>query len=334
MEHVEQYAAVSSPLVFRLKSVTPMFMAGAHNVLKRDIRDSAGNIVRTIPEDYHPELRTPSIRGVLRYWFRACQGSFLFNDISELQKREHIIFGSTTAGSPFNLSVEILAQPKERLPMLIHGERDKIRVEALRQVEFNMKVAPRLGQAFERDLLKIAVTLLAEFGGMGKRSRRGFGSLQLIDGHPMPDSGEKLRQRLHKLCKELFSGLAQTPFANYPSHPVMHPDHCKIMVGVQPFKSYREAMQVFWDQIRAHRRFQNVLIQDNPVLGTSDPRFAAPIQLHISRTEDGYHPVVIAFRTDHQPNGSPLNWSLAANVIDQIAGNCQGKYVLGGGTQW
>ncbi|MEM4203918.1 MAG: type III-B CRISPR module RAMP protein Cmr1, partial [Candidatus Methanomethylicaceae archaeon] len=68
-------------------TVTPVFLAGA------DPRTSV-------------ELRSPSFRGALRFWFRALLGGVLGDNPEEIFKREREVFGSTDYGSPVIVRVQ------------------------------------------------------------------------------------------------------------------------------------------------------------------------------------------------------------------------------------
>ena len=59
-------------IIFECETITPMFLSGADG--------------RT------PELRAPSIKGALRFWWRAMNGHLPLN---ELRKEEAKIFGGT-----------------------------------------------------------------------------------------------------------------------------------------------------------------------------------------------------------------------------------------------
>ncbi|MBU1488015.1 type III-B CRISPR module RAMP protein Cmr1, partial [bacterium] len=59
-------------VTFNCKTITPMFLAGA--------------------DKERPELRAPSIKGAMRFWWRAVKG---MDDISKLKEAESKIFGGT-----------------------------------------------------------------------------------------------------------------------------------------------------------------------------------------------------------------------------------------------
>ena len=63
-------------ITFECEVITPMFLAGADGVT--------------------PELRPPSIKGALRFWWRALNGHL---ELSELKRIEGKIFGDTSRRS-------------------------------------------------------------------------------------------------------------------------------------------------------------------------------------------------------------------------------------------
>ncbi len=178
---------------------TPLFMAGAD-------QNSA-------------ELRLPSFKGVLRFWWRALAWPRMEGDLEAIRQEEAWVFGSSDGGQ----SHVILSMAPRRQPgVLRKGAKlmDGARVvgEGSRYLGYGLMHAfsskktgveageltrPCLPQGFgfnvtlllrDRDSwsdqrihgLVDALKALGLFGGMGARSRRGWGSLRLdrivIDG--------------------------------------------------------------------------------------------------------------------------------------------------------
>ena len=71
---------------FTLEAVTPIFMRGA--------------------DQTKAEIRAPSIKGLMRWWFRALAGSYFGDDISGLRKAEEFVFGSTGRRSRIIIEVD------------------------------------------------------------------------------------------------------------------------------------------------------------------------------------------------------------------------------------
>jgi CRISPR-associated protein Cmr1 len=69
-------------IVFECETVTPLFMYGA--------------------DGKTPELRPASIKGLMRFWWRAVNGD---SDIERLKEAENRIFGSTDRKSSFSIKV-------------------------------------------------------------------------------------------------------------------------------------------------------------------------------------------------------------------------------------
>src|SRR2546426_3883093 len=75
-------------VIFTLQTITPLFLAGADQTTA--------------------ELRAPSFRGVMRYWYRALVGGLVGTDTNGLQKvmeAEKAIFGATNIGSAVQIRV-------------------------------------------------------------------------------------------------------------------------------------------------------------------------------------------------------------------------------------
>lgn len=168
---------------FEVEVVTPMFMGSAN------INEA--------------ELRTPSLKGMLRFWWRATCG---IGDIQELKKRESEIFGDTSQKALFSVFIENFGNvqgvlknlPKGSLfevkssrgtftlgiiDYLAYGLRDQRR-DYLRQhypagSKFKVKFMFS-NEGHETEVLN-AFKSLVHLGGLGARSRNGFGCLTLND---------------------------------------------------------------------------------------------------------------------------------------------------------
>jgi CRISPR-associated protein Cmr1 len=64
---------------FKLQVVRPLFLSGARQ--------------------QEAELRPLSIRGALRFWFRAMMGGVVGGDVAKVRKLEAAVWGTETAGS-------------------------------------------------------------------------------------------------------------------------------------------------------------------------------------------------------------------------------------------
>jgi len=70
-----------------LEAITPIFMRGA--------------------DQTKAEIRAPSIKGLMRWWFRALAGNYFGNEIDKLRKAEENVFGSTNQRSKVVIEVNV-----------------------------------------------------------------------------------------------------------------------------------------------------------------------------------------------------------------------------------
>ena len=193
-------------LVVTLKTVTPLFLGGA------EPNESA-------------ELRAPSIKGAMRFWYRTMKGNL---PIDELNKKEAELFGGMGQGqgqSKVQIIVNDRLKPKNgKLPehkIDVSGKSFKINIieylgyglydtrnhSLIRQYipdkeEFTIVIKWKTGTT-PQDICDIKKTLLllCAFGGLGSRNRNGFGCLNVkgkIDDIENCDEKEIL-----KVCKTI-----------------------------------------------------------------------------------------------------------------------------------
>ena len=153
----------------------------------------------------YPEIRAPSVKGLLRYWYRALNPNY--------REDEMIIFGDTNTGiSSFKLQIQGASQNRTcylgRKPQSSHSPectRSFQRLYGLKYLTFPFQrpksareaITPRQGIIFEHvfsstilkshNWEKIRRALIASwwglavFGGIGARSRRGLGSFMIVN---------------------------------------------------------------------------------------------------------------------------------------------------------
>ena len=173
--------------------VTPLFSAGAD------------------PQD--PELRAPSVKGVLRYWWRALAWSRCGGDLDAIRRQEDRLFGSA-AGSRSRVSMHLILSSKldekkagvgqvldvpdtkrvvgEGARYLGYGAMEAFAsskkntkagelTRACLRAPLDFVVRMRGRDLTEADAasLRNALIALGTLGGLGARSRKGYGSTVL-----------------------------------------------------------------------------------------------------------------------------------------------------------
>ncbi len=158
-------------ITFKSRIITPMFIAGADG--------------RT------PELRAPGVKAALRFWWRAINGHF---SIKDLRKKEAEIFGGTDNGGKSNVILRVLDQPEKNdiIAAAPTPHKPRFTKPAIRPgFEFDIKIRVRASNIFSLEDAKFSLedakhlfTLVSFLGGLGSRSRRGFGSfaIEKVDG--------------------------------------------------------------------------------------------------------------------------------------------------------
>lgn len=166
------------------KVITPLFGGGA------------------IPQqpDEVTVIRASEIRGLLRFWWRATRGGQFNGSLDAMRKAEEAIWGSaaggqkagqsqvtlhiiaTSKGQPFQATdgkgrpVKNIGDIKSIYSYVAFPLRDIQGAKVWRDVEFELEV--RFPECYRQDV-EAALWAWETFGGIGARTRRGFGALQL-----------------------------------------------------------------------------------------------------------------------------------------------------------
>jgi CRISPR-associated protein Cmr1 len=247
-----------------LETVTPLFLGGS---------DPRGQ----------PELRAASFRGAMRFWLRALLGGVLGDRPDKIFQCESQVFGSTDHASPVVVRLEPHNLGSDGFNPLPH-----------KQVTFRFN-GFKPGQRFDICLLsrdedtlqqaQKALLLLCYLGGLGRRSRRGFGSLQITDGElalmakTAKELGNALKQRLDAILPSSFAKLSDVP-----RFPILHPDWAQIKVCDEEFSDWEQAIKFVMKRAHQHK---------NPALGFANPRQASPVHVHVTRLSTGKYAIVL-----------------------------------------
>ena len=194
--------------------VTPLFCAGANQ--------------------QRAELRLPSFKGVLRFWWRALAWSRLDGNLDAIREQEDRLFGSAGGGrSRLSMHLAVSAEPEtggvdtvlevagnvvgEGARYLGYGVMDAFGKRAGRLIRpclraplgFTVRMRGR-GLAEEPlNHLRSALLAVGMLGGMGAKSRKGYGSLAIqslrvddVEQWQAPQSVADLRDRIKALRYE------------------------------------------------------------------------------------------------------------------------------------
>jgi CRISPR-associated protein Cmr1 len=313
-----------------LETVTPLFLAGA--------------------DGKTPELRPASFRGAMRFWLRALLGGALGDDVEAVRREESRVFGSTAGASQVVVQTAALhggLQHQERRP-LPHSKR--FRLPAFPEgSKFSLTLATRPDQQLPVQA-SAALLLMLNLGSVGKRSRRGFGSLQAIkvevEGLDLPEDieslleeqpgdGQALVQHLTKavsVARSFVNVNGDSPYKPdaLPDYPILSSDHALVLVCKHAFPSsqpsYEQAMVDFWRRVLRHKDHRD----DRAYGYANGGRRASPFILRLWYTKAGYHLVLTAFRSAPLPAGE-RGWGKVMGLLKACRENWQGEYIFGKG---
>jgi len=251
-----------------LETVSPLFLGGADQRVA--------------------EIRSPSIRGALRFWFRALTGSVVGDgNIQRLRQLEAGVFGDTNRASSLVIRTRPVGRSQpffsslEGISYLFFSVKMKQKRECLPvglQFPLTMMARPTprdAATAFSPDQVMVlglcSLWLLANLGGLGARSRRGAGSLRIVraddelpDGIPgltkvprsVKELGESLSTGLTQLRSTAFmlGGEGSPVVPGIPSQfSILHPAVCHIHVLGKTWPTWEQALDEVGQAYRAFR---------------------------------------------------------------------------------
>jgi len=303
-------------LEFTLRVVSPMFLNGA------DTRQ--------------PEMRAASVRGQLRYWLRAILGAQT-DDLNRIWEREGAVFGSTGQGSTVSVRVFLpQSQPElklKKVPMLPHREGTHAnisRADAIKPNQsFDLQLVTRPGVDIPSDV-SYALQLWSLLGGLGKRSRRMMGAIEIrpkatnMKWYEKPQTPDAFKDTLVKTLNDAVHSPIKMP--EIPPFPVLRPNHSWIIIG-SPANDPKEANQEFFRQLLRNSKFkpqQDVF----GYAGGGKKRRASPVIAQVRKLGDNYYPVITAFRS--QPLEKANYSDILRDFMQAATTHYNGIHVWGG----
>ena len=257
-----------------LEIVTPMFLHGPHNEIL--------------------ELRPPPFKALFRYWWRAIVGE---TNEDVLREREGNLFGNTKKRSPILVRIPpVLSLSTADYPPLPQNP-NFVRNAYLPNGEFNLTLtAPQLSQ-YEK-IAEISFLL----GGVGNRSRRGFGSIRYQQGwsfQNVSDLEQKVYQTLDGIVPRRFHQSGNTIQIDttipVPAYPVI-----KAIYFGQTLRNDVNSLLKRIGQVTSDERANG-----NDAVGSPDPRMASPLIVRVHRIDNEFVPIVTQLNSifpDPKPN--------------------------------
>lgn len=304
-------------ITFGCRVLTPLFLAGADGTERNAV----------------PEFRAPSLKGAMRFWWRAVQAE---EDTDGLKKTEAGIFGGTGKGegkSIFGIRMSgvksLLTGSHRLLPhhsgdvncfcVANHGEQCKKgmkRTAILPGQEFSVEFFyGRPHQVFTPERLKAVFILTSILGGLGKRSRRGFGSFEInaVDGIK-PDREVNL-EYIYELLELLAPGknhMGQNSVVLNGACRGQYPFIREIAIGRQ-YGSAEELLKTIGKASHDHDKDCLGFVGTGKLKGR---RLASPVYVSVISGGGGYRPVITTLNTASEIN---LRGNIAVQQTFKVA---------------
>ncbi len=255
-----------------LETVTPMFLRGSDN--------------ETL------DLRPPAFKALFRYWWRAAVGE---TDVDTLRRTEGDLFGSMKGRSPLSIRIPGSASPPSGEYAPLPHDPDRFRSQAYKPNEnFNLTLTAPVLTEYER-----IATLSFLLGGVGNRSRRGFGSIRYQNWNFQDVNGlqNEVYQALEGISPGRFHvtphGIEVASAVHLPDYPVIR----AIYFG-NTLSNDAEALLLRIGQA-THNHSHNAL-------GSAGPRMASPIHVRIQKVGNQFASIVTQLNSvfpDAPPHG-------------------------------
>ena len=255
-----------------LEIVTPMFLRGSDNQT--------------------PELRPPPFKSLFRYWWRAAVGE---TNVNILRENEGNLFGNTKGRSPLSIRIPGGATPPFGEYAPLPHDPGRFQNQAFSpNGTFNLILTALNLTEYER-IAKLSFLI----GGVGNRSRRGFGSIRYQNWgfQNIDELQDAVYQTLDQISPQRFrqnnGRIEKNPAVNIPQYPVILNIYFGNTLSVDIDTLLRRIGQA------THRYRHNAL-------GGINPRMASPIHIRIQKVNGQFVPIVTQLHSvfpDRNPVG-------------------------------
>jgi len=301
----------------RFNIVTPMFISGA--------------------DQTKAELRVPSIKGALRFWWRALNYE---NDSNKLLDNESAIFGSSKQNvgqSKVKIHLKNVDIVKTRIRKKwnvnewksyigygLSEDQSRDRSGVFREfINQGSKFSLVLYAREKTDSLIDTIKVFSLIGGIGSRSRKGWGSISIIENNMdwnIPDSRDNYKNELKNIigrCR-IHDGL--------PKYSAISSE-TKIVVGPS-FNDPDIAFGDIGEKYRNHLKSLNIENRDGFGLPRkkNKNRRGSPLMIHVHQCDDEFFWVCTFMKSrftdsDDEPHGRGYG------PIEEFLGNIGGDSI-------
>jgi CRISPR-associated protein Cmr1 len=307
-----------------LKTVTPLFLGGA---------------------DQQPELRPASVRGALRFWLRAALGGVIGDaDLDRLHYLEANVFGEMERGSAVVVRLSYSGFSKSEEPLLPHRTGGQAGIVKAVPVGTPFNLILNLRPCAGSQLLEIATwtaLLWLTLGGIGRRSRRGAGSVRIQAVVTVPDEfsddlkrclnaatttatdGQVLANRVGDLlvkARQVFTTFAPTTSllfsSGLPSFSIL-PSNTRVVVWTPPNTDLNNYKTVLMPLMENMSSLASLGSSFGDAFGGINPRRSSPLHVTAHRLEQEWALTLTYLKAEIQcgDNGKPAEVTKFLNSL-------------------
>jgi CRISPR-associated protein Cmr1 len=276
-------------ITYKLKMVTPVYCKGFDN---REV-----------------ELRPASFKGMIRYWYRALNAK---KKLNELHNEENEIFGSTLETSKFAIRIKNINRINKEKNNLdyyyLSPHKKNVRRRMLQSgLSFNLELVFRT--YINEDLIskvKDVFTLSLLLGGIGQRSRRGFGSIEDKDWEF--DNERDLFIKIANILRN-FDRQVEVGDGKYikvvDNHRYYYPVIKEIYIGKHK-TNFEDLLTKIGQATKKDKS-----------LGSIKPRMASPVYVTVVKIKDNYYPLITKLEPNY-PEGIRGNVNVLNKFINEL----------------
>ena len=257
-----------------LETITPMFLRGYDNE--------------------QLELRPPPFKALFRYWWRAAQG---FNIANALRDAEAKLFGSTDRKAPFSIYIPGTVELKEHPYRLLPHKTNMDPVpayDAAQQFDLHLITQDPSVASTYKQIAKLGFLL----GGVGNRSRRGFGSIRDVNWNftDVNNLRQEVLNTLNHVASathfQINGNIIASTLTSFPRYPVIQ----RVYFG----NCINDIDHLLKEVGRATHN------HSHSALGGINPRMASPIHVRIQKVNGKFVPIVTQVNSVF-PGAAPSN---------------------------
>jgi CRISPR-associated protein Cmr1 len=278
-------------------------------------------------------IRPTSIKGALRFWWRAMNGHL---DLKTLAEKEAKLFGSTDGGGVFSLAVSSLGKfqaqtdwpPRDQnnsssyMGYGLTGDNQNPHRESIPdglsfdvKLTFQSKITDE-----EKQSIKSALEVFGLFGSLGSRARRGFGSVQIskINDIKVPTpTAASIKQWFKKNLPSDLKNKTQLEYTAFGSD-----SYFSILQGVSGnnFRTVHFSMGNIYKEARAFKPTRDRAIFGLPLKNVDENlRRSSPVFFKVIKNENGsFQGLVLVLPSQFHPEFPGANYQKVQPLLDKI----------------